>query len=777
MADQYFTCVGASHGAPAIPATRKEWEETRNASWLPDLCKRIQHETDDEKLKHYKSKLPVWTPRCAEFKDNHRKESEVLKPLNRLMLDIDEKGHTDEIVSKCRRYNDEMYLDCDRHVTLRVLLIEDSVRFGTHILVEVPDGMTPNEIQQLVSDKIGYPCDPAVKNVAGCIYMVPMGYTRFVDEAMFTAIGMTTDGAAQLDEILRDAQDDNQMDDNPSLSFRTEGRNLTNPDGQQPKDPPSVDCCPLSVVNRDDNLDYQGIPYSQIIAKYWELYNHNKVPCAGNRNVLTYELAVNIRSICDYDQKVLEKIIPRYDGFQEEEWRKTIENAVKEPKKGMSFRLREVLKAVNEDRHYEATGGTVSTPPPMPEQLPKVLELLSSKVPDYYKPAVCDGVFPALGAHLHGVRFTYTDNVMHEATFMNVLMAPMSSGKSCIKKPIDFIMQDIKERDVPNRQREAEYKQKNPSGKAKKEPRPTDICIQMVIDNMTDAVFNQRVVDAHNNGERFLYSRVDEIEQFKKLTSRGSIDEVGILMRKAWDNADHGQERVGADSVTGIAPLRWNFNASSTIQNGCKFLFRACNDGTLSRLNITTIMKPDDDRLPVYGIYDDAFAQALKPFIDRLNAASGLVVCAEALALANQITEENAIRASQFESNAYRELSYRANVIAYLKGMVLYILNDYQWSEEIADYVRWSEQMDLWCKMRFFGQQLELLMSEEMDRINEQPQNIFIHLSDPFNKEEYLTVRQRLGRKGSGESTLRQWKKRGMLVYDETDNMYHKVKI
>ena len=245
--------------------------------------------------------------------------------------------------------------------------------------------------------------------------------------------------------------------------------------------------------------------------------------------------------------------------------------------------------------------------------------------------------------------------------------------------------------------------------------------------------------------------------------------------RKAWDNADHGQERVGADSVTGIAPLRWNFNASSTIQNGCKFLYRACNDGTLSRLNITTIMKPEDDNLPVYGVYDEAFAAELKPYIDRLNAASGIVECPEALDLAHQIAEENATRALQFESDAYRELSYRANVIAYLKGMVLYILNGYQWSDEIADYVRWSEQMDLWCKMRFFGQQLEQLMNEEQERINDQPQNIYGHLPETFTKEEYFAVRQKLGKKGQGLATLRQWKKRGMLYFEEADNAYHKI--
>lgn len=776
MADKYFTCVGASHGAPAIPATRKEWEESRNISWLPDLCRRIQLTTDDEKLKKLKSKLPVWTPRCAEFRNSHRKESEALKPLNRLMLDIDEKGHTDEIMNKCRSFGSEMYLDCDRHITLRVLLIEDSVRFGTHILVEMPEGLSANEIQELASKALGFQCDPAVKNVAGCIYQVPMTFTRFIDEALFTVTGTTTDNSQQTTDIAAPCNPETPCHSEPAAKNLTEQVVDTSITSQERSFAVAQDDKGSTQDDIKEELCYQGIPYSAIIQKYWELYNNNKLPSAGNRNVLTYELAMNLRTICDYDQDILEKIIPQYDGFSEEEWRKTIANAVKEPRKGMPYRMKEVLKALHKDRQYVATGGTPTTPPSIPEKLPQPLKLLTSKVPSYYVPAVCEGVFPALGAHLHGVKFIYTDNVMHEATFMNVLMAPMSSGKSCIKKPIDYIMQDIKERDEPNRQREAQYKQKNPSGKAKKEPRPTDICIQMVIDNMTDAVFNQRVVDAHNNGERFLYSRVDEIEQLKKVTSKGSIDEVGILMRKAWDNADHGQERVGADSVTGIAPLRWNFNASSTIQNGCKFLFRSCNDGTLSRLNISTIIKPEDDSLPVYGIYDDEFAKELKPYIDRLNMASGLVECPEALTLAHQITEENAIRASQYESEAYRELSYRANVIAYLKGMVLFIMNDYQWSDEIAEYVRWSEQMDLWCKMRFFGNQLETQMGEEQDRIQDQPQNIFAQLPQTFNKQEYLAMRQKLGKKGEGMDTIRQWKKRGLVYFDEIDNAWHKLK-
>ena len=265
----------------------------------------------------------------------------------------------------------------------------------------------------------------------------------------------------------------------------------------------------------------------------------------GDRNVKTFELAVTLRAICNYSLPQLEAVIPRYDNFPEQEWRTTLESALKEPRKGMPYRLRQVLLAIQSDSKIAATGGSRDVPPAMPQKLPKLLKLLSSKVPQMYKPAVCEAIFPALAIHLHGVKFRYWDNVDHEPTFMNVLIAPMSVGKGAIKKPIDFILADIKEADKPNRLREAEWKRKNPSGKTKaKDPRPNDICIQILIDNLTDAVFNQRVVDAHENGQRFVYTRVDEVEQLKKVTSRGTVDEVSILIRKAFDNAEHGQERV-----------------------------------------------------------------------------------------------------------------------------------------------------------------------------------------------------------------------------------------
>ena len=545
--------------------------------------------------------------------------------------------------------------------------------------------------------------------------------------------------------------------------------------GEGPKVSPWGD---LEGVTHDADAKYNGILFTEIIKKYWELFNDGKEPVEGDRNALTFELAVTIRSICGYSLEKMMAVIPNYWKAETEEYRKTLENALKEPKKGMPYRLKQVLQALKSQAGVKACGGTTTTPPPMPKKLPPLLKLLTKNVPWFYKPAVANAVFPGLGAHLHGVKFRYWDNVEHEATFMNVLIGRQSIGKGTIKKPIEFIMDDIKQRDQPNRQREAEWKQKNPGAKQKKDPRPTDICIQMLIDNLTDAVFNQRIVDANNNGQRFIYTIVDEIEGLKKVTSKGTVDEVGLLIRKAFDNSDAGQERVGADSVSGIAPLRWNFNASTTPPNARKFFFKMVNDGTVSRLDVSTIIQSDDDddMAPILGIYDHQFAQELKPYIDRLEAASGLIECPQAKRLSLDIKQENKDAAKLYESEAYRVFSYRANVIAWLKGMVLYVAHGYKWSKEIADFVRWTEQYNLWCKMLYFGQQLEReLREEEAIQSQSGPQNLLNHLSDEFTKEQYRQMRQSQGKSGDGESTLRVWLNRGHIVFDDVSGRYVKT--
>lgn len=699
---------------------------------------------------------------------------------------------------------------------LGLLMLERSARKGYHLVFRrhFMDGLAEGKIlenQEInlkwASELLGVKFDEAAKDITRVFFSTTASEEDllFLDDALFEQTApnienLAGSGSATNGSATNGSSTSGSSTNGSSASGSSAGK--VNPSNSAEASQNPADAQQASNTQQASNAQnpadasnisplYNGIPYSEIISKYWELYNFGKLPTMGDRNVKTFELAVTLRAICNYSLPQLEAVIPRYDNFPEQEWRTTLESALKEPRKGMPYRLRQVLLAIQSDSKIAATGGSRDVPPAMPQKLPKLLKLLSSKVPQMYKPAVCEAIFPALAIHLHGVKFRYWDNVDHEPTFMNVLIAPMSVGKGAIKKPIDFILADIKEADKPNRLREAEWKRKNPSGKTKaKDPRPNDICIQILIDNLTDAVFNQRVVDAHENGQRFVYTRVDEVEQLKKVTSRGTVDEVSILIRKAFDNAEHGQERVGADSITGIAPLRWNFNASTTIPNAHRFFLKSVNDGTLSRLNLSTIIKPrledaqennqassqqsPDDSLPIFGIYDDKFAQDLKPYLDRLSSASGLIECPQALKLAKELTRENDKRASLYESEAYRILSYRANVIAYLKAMVLYVAQGYHWSEDIAEYVRWSEQMDLWCKMRFFGTQLEEEILQEVKQINASPQNLLSTLPDEFTYEQFLRHRQQQGKYGDGKNTLRTWKHRGYVVYDEITKTWHK---
>ena len=652
---------------------------------------------------------------------------------------------------------------------LGLLMLEVSARKqGYHLVFRRRPELSQEENLKWASELLGVKYDDGAKDI-----------TR-----VFFTTSASTDDLLYLDDEIFEITEcilNTDSTDETDKKTNTNDTNLTN----HPSDP----------NNPCSEQDYNGIPYSEIIAKYWELYNDGKEPTEGDRNVLTFELAVTIRSICGYSLEKLLQVIPNYwektqgselsaplhhrEGMGESlEWRQTIENALKEPRKGMPYRLKRVLQALKDTAVVKACGGTMTTPPPMPKKLPPLIKLLTKNVPWFYKPAVANAVFPALGVHLHGVKFRYWDNVEHEATFMNILIGRQSIGKGSIKKPIEYIMEDIRLRDQPNRQREAEWKQKNPSAKQKKDPRPTDICIQMLIDNLTDAIFNQRVIDAHNNGQRFIYTIVDEIEGLKKVTSRGTVDEVGLLIRKAYDNSLVGQERYGSDSVSGIAPLRWNFNASTTPPNARKFLRKMVNDGTLSRLDVSTIIlsDEDDDTAPILGIYDHTFAEELKPYIDRLEAASGLIECQQAKKLSLDIKRENRDAVKLYESEAYRILSYRANVIAWLKGMVLYVAHGYKWSKEIADFVRWSQQYNLWCKMLYFGQQLEQELREEVEIQRQSgPQNLLELLPDEFTKEEYRLMRQRQGKSGDGESTLRVWQNRGYISYDAVSGRFMKT--
>ena len=733
-------------------SSREEYLGRRDSQQQKDTLK-IVHEKDPSR----KNQLIQMNYSCLPNEDGTLKGSKTAS--NTVGMDIDFKAPENMTDDEQKAWLEEKMagvpaLVLSKREELGLLMLERSATKGYHLVFRRKPELSQEANLRWASDLLAVKYDDKAKDV--------------------TRVFFTT--TADEHELLY--LDDELFDNSPLQCCSCYSSN----EGVSQIDTPSY----------DPEARYNGVLFTDIISKYWELYNNGKTPVEGDRNALTFELAATLRSICDYQLERLMQVVPNYWNKEgdspevrranEAEWRQTIENALKESRKGMPYRIKRVLEALKTATAVEACGGTMTAPPPMPKRLPPLIKLLTKNVPWLYKPAVATAVFPALGAHLHGVKFRYWDNVEHEATFMNILIGRQSIGKGSIKKPIEYIMEDIRLRDIPNRQREADWKQKNPVGRQKKDPRPSDICIQMLIDNLTDAVFNQRIVDAHHNGERFIFTIVDEIEALKKVTSKESVDEVGLLIRKAFDNSLAGQERVGADSLSGIAPLRWNFNASTTPPNARRFLYKMDNDGTLGRLDISTIIRDDkdddsdDESAPVLGIYDHTFAEELKPYIDRLEAASGLIECSQAKRLALDIRKENNDVARLYESEAYRVLSYRANVIAWLKGMVLYVAHGYKWSKEIADFVRWSEQYNLWCKMLYFGKQLEKELRDEVEMQRQSgPKNLLGLLPDDFTKEQYYQMRQQQELSGGGESTLRTWCSRGYLTYDNVTGCYCKT--
>ena len=668
-----------------------------------------------------------------------------------------------------------------------LLELSGSARYGLHAVCRRQPGKTIRECQYALSMATHTEYDTNARGLARVMFTGPATEDNlfYLDDAIFEE-PLTIEESEKECQLLKE-REARGLEEVPAGAKKANKHYRPWEDSATALQCYSSNSSQSPSVAYDPEAKYNGILFKDIIQKYWEMFNDGKMPVEGDRNALTFELAVTLRGICGYSLEKMLSVIPNYWNKEndpeevcranEAEWRQTIENALKEPHKGMAYRLKQILAALKSTSAVKACGGTMKMPPPLPKKLPPLIKLLTSNVPPLYKPAVASAVFPALGVHLHGVKFRYWDNVEHEATFMGILIGGQSIGKGSIGKPIDYIMEDIRLKDIPNRQREADWKQKNPSSKPKKDPRPTDICIQMLIDNLTDAVFNQRIVDVNNNGERFIYTRVDEIEALKKVTSKGTVDEVGLLIRKAFDNSLAGQERVGADSVSGIAPLRWNFNASTTPPNARRFFYKMVNDGTVSRLDIATIIRDkDDDSDPILGIYDHVFAEELKPYIDRLEAANGLIECPQAKRLSLDMKRQNSDTARLYESEAYRVLSYRANVIAWLKGMVLYVAHGYSWSKEIAEFVRWSQQYNLWCKMLYFGQQLEKELREEAE-IQQQsgPQNLLELLPDEFTRDQYRQMRSTHGRTGDGESTLRTWAARKYIAYDDVSGRFVKT--
>jgi hypothetical protein len=426
------------------------------------------------------------------------------------------------------------------------------------------------------------------------------------------------------------------------------------------------------------------------------------------------------------------------------------------------------LKVQSEDEDYPA-------PPPMPKKLPKLVELLISKTPEIYQPAVAHAIFPSLATHLWRTRFRYIDNVEHEATLMTCLFAGTGAGKSCVQKPIDFIMEDIRKRDAENLKREKEWKDEMMRKGANKDKRkrPENLIIQEIDADMTNPAFVMRTAEAK---EHFLYTSLNEIDQFDAL--KGIGNQQFRIMCLAFDPGNlYGQTRVGTQSVTERVTIRFNWNASTTIHKGIRYFKRVLTDGPVSRINFCTIPERDiGEDIPVYGTYDDEFRNSLKPYIDNLCMASGLVECKEAFQLAEVLKDENAEFSRLSQDRVYENLSFRANVIGYLKACVLYVANGYQWEPEIEDFIRWSERYDLYCKMRFFGDAIKKAERDGDQESKKGPASILAFLPDKFSYQqvENLRLKNDMNAKGTAKM-LRNWLHRGYIEKEESDSVTQKL--
>ena len=425
-------------------------------------------------------------------------------------------------------------------------------------------------------------------------------------------------------------------------------------------------------------------------------------------------------------------------------------------------------KEVQSEEEYPAA-------PPMPKKLPKLVELLISKTPEIYQPAVACAIFPPLATHLWKTRFRYIDNVEHEATLSSVLLAGTGAGKSCVQKPIDFIMEDIRKRDQENLKREKEWKDEMMRKGANKDKRkrPENLIIQEIDADMTNPAFVMRTAEAK---EHFLYTSLNEIDQFDALKGIG-MQQFRIMCLAFDPGNQYGQTRVGTQSVTERVTIRFNWNASTTIQKGIKYFKRVLTDGPISRINFCTIPERDiGEDIPIYGTYDEEFRNALKPYIDNLCMATGLVECQEAFELAKVLKDENAEFSRLSQDRVYENLSFRANVIGYLKACVLYVANGYKWEPEIADFIRWSERYDLYCKMRFFGDAIKKAMREGDQESKKGPSSILEFLPEKFNYQqvESLRLKNDMNAKGTAKM-LRNWIRRGYIEIEESDSVTQKL--
>ena len=762
--------------------TKQSWLSTlvgqiRDLTAKQNLMGEEQKQTEvykqlDKQITALKKQLPFRSPHYFHFLDDHRAQKSIDPEAFTFQttVDIDNPEEVEGAVKRALLLNgmfDESQEKVAREQMFtadeielwkgKVLHVERSARNKAHIDIRIPVGMTIAEAQSAFCKLIHATEDPScitperiifITDAASQIYTADDWYKHLDKEAVAEYREAYRKRGLDIDGRPMDIDSAPTVDFQPVESEEEKARRAAN------------------TVQYEQT--YDGVPYEEITKALVDLMGG--APAHGNRNNFIYREACLLRYICNSEAAWIKQVIEIF-GEDEEKAFASVESACKVAQSSEMPQLVKQAVELARKNHLakqatEKAGIYAEVPPQLPAKLPKLIKLLTSKVEDDFKAPVAMAVFPPLAAHLKGVNFRYIDNQVHEAAMMNLLVAPMSSGKSAVNGPINSIIEDLVQMDKVNRQKEQDWKDEvNTMGDNKKKPvRPEDICIRIVSPDLTRAAYIQRLDDVQKAGGAYLYCKMDEVDMLRK------FNDPSQLIRLCWDNSEDGQERVGTKSVTARVKTRFNWNASSTIAVTQKFFsVREVADGAVSRLSLATIFRSEFAPCPVVGEYDAQFKSQLAPYIHQLNAASGFKECRKARQLIERLGSELMELAQLAYNKPYAEFAKRGLANGFRRAMVLYLANGEKWEKAIEDFIVWSVKYDLWCKMRFFGNQMQEAIDADSRSVCHTPgvSNLLLYVHDTFDKTEIQNICQVHGTKTKLAILLCNWKKRGFIMKNE----------
>ena len=794
----------------ASPEIRKMIQQIRGELPIPKM-----NVNDAEAVKkaqdRLKSELPFFCPHYGIFKNNVRRQENAQPEsfMFQTIIDVDDREYVDKAIEKARELN------CSDSIWNGSLLhLCYSARKKLHIGIRLPVGMTIEETQKAYCEALGVPYDESCITPERMIYLTDKD-SEIYRSKMWCAVlsekeilmrrqayldrGLTVDGRGKVNSLQLKVNDNGKNNENNRLSGNDGNTAVSAGSAVQPAQPgDSHGADAPHIGHSGGNQDAGGLGAREKNLIAFDLFTQAaglggmEIDTVGSRHSsLLAIMSAGASRVMEEEElmKVVRVKMPSY--YQENDCHQLIHdfyakyadntkpmsrevmrvNALAEQKASQQVNSLQ-LKVNRADGNHavqssnlkvQSTGEDYPDPPEMPKKLPKLVELLISRTPEVYKPAVAHAIFPPLATHLWKTRFRYIDNVEHEARLMTLLLAGTGAGKSSVNRPIDFIMEDIRLRDAENLKREKAWKDEmlRKGANKDKRKRPENLIIQEIDADMTNPAFVMRTAEAQ---EHFLYTSLNELDQFDALKGSGS-QQFRIMCLAADPGNKYGQTRVGTMSVTERVTIRFNWNASTTIQKGQRYFSKVLTDGPISRINFCTIPEREiGEDMPVYGTYDESYREALRPYIENLNKVTGLIECKEAFQLALKLKDENAEFARLSQDRTFENLSFRANVIAYLKACVLYVANGCKWEPEIDEFIRWSEQYDLYCKMRFFGDMIAKENYTAQRSSKRGPQNLLQILPDSFTAAQLLAIRLEHGLDAKGtDMMIRQWLHRNYI--------------